>query len=130
MLGVYRSLAKAYTIQSVTHDVQQNLRVGMEEMSREIILAGLEAAHDVKALIDYPDETAGGLMTTDYIEVGPDTKVWQAIDRVRATVRDEGVETISSVLPGSYTVSESTPDLCVLTASKIIDFSSRTFPGK
>lgn len=79
-------------------DVVQELRDEDEQLAEDLLdrleAADPEVAEDVRELSAYAEDTAGGLMTTDYIEVGPDTKVWQAIDRVRATVRDEGVETI------------------------------------
>lgn len=79
-------------------DVVQELRDEDEQLAADLLdrleAADPEVAEDVRELSAYAEDTAGGLMTTDYIEVGPDTKVWQAIDRVRATVRDEGVETI------------------------------------
>jgi magnesium transporter len=55
----------------------------------EIILAGLEAAHDVKALIDYPDETAGGLMTTSFLALQRRWTAEQCLDAIRAWHPDE-----------------------------------------
>jgi magnesium transporter len=55
----------------------------------EIILAGLEAAHDVKSLIDYPDETAGGLMTTSFLALQRRWTADQSIDAIRAWHPDE-----------------------------------------
>ncbi|MCX6797265.1 MAG: CBS domain-containing protein, partial [Candidatus Doudnabacteria bacterium] len=37
----------------------------------------------VEQLIDYPDNTAGGLMTLDFVSVRPDWKVGQAVEEIR-----------------------------------------------
>ena len=42
-----------------------------------------EEAQDVKKLLTYPEDTAGGIMTTDYIAVPADITVTQAIKRIR-----------------------------------------------
>jgi magnesium transporter len=55
----------------------------------EIILAGLEAAHDVKSLIDYPDDTAGGLMTTSFLALQRRWTAEQCLDAIRAWHPDE-----------------------------------------
>ena len=53
---------------------------------RQAELLGLmepEEAADVRALLRYEEETAGGLMTTDFITVSPDETAQQVIDRLR-----------------------------------------------
>ncbi len=42
-----------------------------------------EEAADIIKLLQYPPDTAGGLMTTDFISFSPDTTVKDAIDRLR-----------------------------------------------
>jgi len=42
-----------------------------------------EAAAEVEALARWPDDSAGGLMTTDYLEVGPDVTVQDVIETIR-----------------------------------------------
>lgn len=42
-----------------------------------------EEAEDVKELLEYADETAGGLMTTEFIEVSPDMTAEQTINHLR-----------------------------------------------
>jgi magnesium transporter len=46
-------------------------------------LAEMEEAHEVIPLLNYPDETAGGLMTTSYIALNPSATTAQAIDFLR-----------------------------------------------
>ncbi len=47
-----------------------------------------EASRDVRALIRYPEKSAGGLMTTDYVTLSPETTVERAIDEVRRTAEE------------------------------------------
>ncbi len=42
-----------------------------------------EEAKDVKELLVYDDETAGGLMTTEYVAISQDLTAQQTIDRIR-----------------------------------------------
>lgn len=63
-------------------------------------LFGREEAFELRELLAYPDRTAGGLMTTDYISVSPDETVSETIERLRRVSPD--VETIYYV----YVVSE------------------------
>ena len=56
-----------------------------EERQRELLsLMEPEEADDVRELLAYGEETAGGLMTTDFITVSPDESAQQVIDRLRA----------------------------------------------
>jgi magnesium transporter len=47
-----------------------------------------EAAAEVEALAKWPEDSAGGLMTTDYISVGLDLTVADVIERIRAVGED------------------------------------------
>ena len=63
----------------------------LQELPREDAqraLAELErndpvAASEVRELVAYDESTAGGLMTTDFVALAPDVKVWEAIDSLR-----------------------------------------------
>lgn len=52
-----------------------------------------EIAEDVRELASYPDDCAGGLMTTDFLSLSPNTKIWQAIESVRQYSRQGRTET-------------------------------------
>jgi magnesium transporter len=52
-------------------------------------LAEMEDANDVIPLLGYPDETAGGLMTTSYIALRPHTTAIQAISFLREVSPEE-----------------------------------------
>jgi magnesium transporter len=51
-------------------------------------LAQMEEAEDVRPLLGHPDESAGGLMTTDYIALRRQTTATQAIEFLRQTMGD------------------------------------------
>ncbi len=53
-----------------------------------------EVAEEVRELAAYPEDVAGGLMTTDYVALPPDMKIWQAIEEVRRLSQEELAETI------------------------------------
>jgi magnesium transporter len=44
---------------------------------------------DVRELIRYPENSAGGLMTTDYVALTPDLTIERAIDQVRRTAAEK-----------------------------------------
>ena len=53
-----------------------------------------EAAEEVRELGVYAEDTAGGLMTPEYVALPPDTKVWSAIEEVRRLSALDEAETI------------------------------------
>ena len=53
-----------------------------------------ELANDLRDLASYPEDSAGGLMTTEYVALSPNTKVWQAIEAVRQYGRQDKAETL------------------------------------
>lgn len=52
-------------------------------------LAEMEDAEEVIPLLSYPDETAGGLMTTSYLAINPTNTASEAIDFLREISPDE-----------------------------------------
>lgn len=71
-----------------------------------------EERDEVKLLLSYPEDTAGGLMTTDLVTVSPDLTANQAIEAVRA--QKEEVDSVLYVyvvdkenhLKGTFSLSE------------------------
>lgn len=51
-----------------------------------------EAAEEVRELVGYEPETAGGLMTTEFAHLPPATKVWEAMEAARRFGREERAE--------------------------------------
>ena len=52
------------------------------------------AAEEVRELGAYGPETAGGLMTTEFVALDPDTKIWEAVDELRRLGEEGSAETI------------------------------------
>jgi magnesium transporter len=67
-----------------------------QDRSRELLkLMEDEEAEDVRKLLAYPEDTAGGIMTTEFVAIRPDLTAEQAIAVLRETA--EEAETISYV---------------------------------
>ncbi len=62
-------------------DVSAKIIEGMDE----------EAADDVRRLMTYPDDSAGGIMTTDLVELGPDQTILEALDAIARDPDDEHI---------------------------------------
>lgn len=56
-----------------------------------------EAAEEVRELSRFGPETAGGLMTPEFLGLPPETKIWQAMDEVRARAREDELEAVDYV---------------------------------
>ena len=71
-----------------------------KEVSSKII-EGMDEdnAADVSRLMTYPEDSAGGIMTTDLVEVGPDRTVEEALEAVAANEDDEHVYQVFVVDP-------------------------------
>jgi magnesium transporter len=70
-------------------DEAADLLDDLEPDQAEAILARLDLAHQIQPLIDYPDDTAGGLMTSAYLSLQRRWTADQSIDVIRAWHPDE-----------------------------------------
>ncbi|MEW6447723.1 MAG: magnesium transporter [Bacillota bacterium] len=59
-----------------------------EDRERFLSLMGTSEAEDVQELLEHGPETAGGIMTTEYVAVRKDMTVQEAINSLRATAPD------------------------------------------
>jgi magnesium transporter len=78
-------------------DDRVDLLQELEEEDATALLGALErhepeAAEEVRELVRYEPETAGGLMTTEFASLPPDTKVWEAMEAARRFGREEMAE--------------------------------------
>jgi len=64
-------------------DEAADLLDDLNSVQAEAILAGLKAGNQVKSLIDYPDDTAGGLMTSAFLALQRRWTAEQAIESIR-----------------------------------------------
>jgi magnesium transporter len=74
----------------------------------------IEDAKDVKELLVYEDDTAGGIMTTDYIAVGKNLTAYKAIESLRKDAED--AETVYYV----YVVDENEKLVGVMSLRELI----------
>jgi magnesium transporter len=80
-------------------DDRVDLLQELDEDDAKALLAALqrrepEAAEEVRELVQYEPETAGGLMTTEFASLPPETKVWEAMDAARRFGREGVAETL------------------------------------
>jgi magnesium transporter len=79
-------------------DEAADLLGDMEPLRRLQALEGMAAADDVRPLLRYPDDSAGGLMTSDYYVFPDSERVGQVFRRMRAEApRDEEIPYIFAV---------------------------------
>ena len=72
-------------LEEMSPDDAADLVADLSETAREEILALMEReeADEVQELLGYPEESAGGIMTTEYIALPANVTAGQAIDRLR-----------------------------------------------
>lgn len=81
-----------------------------EEHAQELLrLMTPEESEDVQELLEYEEDTAGGLMTTDYIALNTTKSVAEALEAVRSTLQEQDVRAAYV-----YCVSDETQDECTL----------------
>jgi magnesium transporter len=85
-----------------------------EPLLEELERVDPEAAEDVEELVRWPDASAGGLMTTDYISVRPDIRIAGAINEIRSNAK--AAETVESI----YVVDKSHRLLGMLTLRQLL----------
>ncbi|HVK40375.1 MAG TPA: magnesium transporter [Candidatus Kapabacteria bacterium] len=68
-------------IEALPEEVGDNLLESLEKVDPE-------AAAEVEELAKWPEDSAGGLMTTDYVSVPPTITVAEAIERIRQSSQD------------------------------------------
>ncbi|MBW2225261.1 MAG: magnesium transporter [Deltaproteobacteria bacterium] len=78
-------------------DDRVDLLQELEEGDAAALLEALErrepeAAEEVRELVQYEPETAGGLMTTEFASLPPGTKVWEAMEAARRFGREDMAE--------------------------------------
>lgn len=91
----------------VDPDDRADLVQELDDDHREEVLAALEAsepeiAEEIRELSGYARETAGGLMTPELVQLGPETTVSQAIDEIRRLSHSDEAETVYYVYVVGY----------------------------
>ncbi len=81
-----------------------------EDRAQELLrLMTPEESEDVQELLEYKEDSAGGLMTTDFIVLNQTKSVAEALEAVRSSIEEEDVR-VAYV----YCVADETQDECAL----------------
>ncbi|HVN54447.1 MAG TPA: CBS domain-containing protein [Anaerolineaceae bacterium] len=80
----------ADVLEEMAPDEAADLLAGMDKERSEDLLALMagEDAADVRSLLSYPDDTAGGIMTTEYVTVHPEMTATEAIQYLRENANE------------------------------------------
>ncbi len=89
----------AALLEQMSPDDRADVIQELDPQTAQHLLSCLEAsspiaAEEVRRLVAYSEESAGGLMTTQYIALPPETTVREAITKVRDHSRQQNPETI------------------------------------
>jgi magnesium transporter len=87
---VLRAMAaddRADLIQQLAPELAERLLLNLGTRSPEV-------AEETRALVSYGEDTAGGIMTTEYVAFGPELSVGQALERVRQIGRQRALEVV------------------------------------
>ena len=89
----------AELVTEMTPDDRADALEGLEEETTEGILSEIPAAEraETEKLLAYEPDTAGGLMTTEFVSVSEDTPVDEALAAVRRIARSERREAMNTI---------------------------------
>jgi len=89
----------AELVTEMTPDDRADTLEGLEEETTEDILSEIPAAEraETEKLLAYEPDTAGGLMTTEFVSVSEDTPVDEALAAVRRIARSERREAMNTI---------------------------------
>ncbi len=90
LIGILKREHKIEILENMSQDDMVDLLAELtEEKRKEIIsLLDLENAKEVRELLFYDEDTAGGIMTKDFVAVKKDITVYQAIEELREIGKD------------------------------------------
>ncbi len=99
----------AHILRAMGPDEAADLLAWVPEEQKQQFLQQMtpEESEDVQELLEYEADTAGGLMTTDYIALNQDRSVQEALAAIRTNIRENDVR-IAYV----YCVANETEDEC------------------
>lgn len=79
--------------------------LGTEEAEKLLSLLGKDEARGLKQLLSYPEDTAGGIMTTEFVWVAEDATAAGAIEKIRRLAPDAEMVNYVYVLNGDRKLS-------------------------
>ena len=99
-LGSLEPGRAALVLRSMSPDERADAVAHLERDTAEAFLARLSRSdrEETRRLLAYPRNSAGGLMTTDFVALSPDAPAGEALDRVRQAASDaETIYTLYAV---------------------------------
>jgi len=115
LIGVQEEERAADILEHMAPDKAADILGDMQEDKAQDIINQMdrEEAETVTELLEYEDDTAGGLMTTEYVSFPPSMITFQAIQELINASKDKDVETVyeafivdNSKLVGTVTLRE------------------------
>src|SRR5262252_4932842 len=81
----------AQVIEGLSADERTDIiqQMGLTERRRVLSRVGEEAKAELEHLLQYPDHTAGGIMTTEFVRLDPQMNVGDALKHIRSVARDK-----------------------------------------
>ncbi|HET9315596.1 MAG TPA: magnesium transporter [Vicinamibacteria bacterium] len=78
-------------LEQLSADQRTEIVREMGQLERRRILPKLsaEVAHELEGLLSYPPQTAGGIMTTEFVRLAPGLTVGEALKHLRAVAREK-----------------------------------------
>ena len=64
-------------------------KMGLHERHRTVAELSPELRKELESLLKYPPHTAGGIMTTEFVQLDPGLKVGEALKHIRAVAREK-----------------------------------------
>lgn len=64
-------------------------KMGLHERHRTVAKLSPELRKELESLLKYPPHTAGGIMTTEFVQLDPALKVGEALKHIRAVAREK-----------------------------------------
>ena len=81
----------AQVIEGLSADERTDIiqQMGLTERRRVLSRVGEEAKAELEHLLQYPEHTAGGIMTTEFVRLDPGMNVGDALKHIRSVARDK-----------------------------------------
>ena len=81
----------AQVIEGLSADERTDIiqQMGLTERRRVLSRVGEEAKAELEHLLQYPDHTAGGIMTTEFVRLDPQMNVGDALKHIRSVAREK-----------------------------------------
>jgi magnesium transporter len=81
----------AHIIEGLSADERTDIiqQMGLTERRRVLSRVGDETKAELEHLLQYPDHTAGGIMTTEFVRLDPQMSVGDALKHIRSVAREK-----------------------------------------